>query len=100
MLKINRTIRVVFYLLFFAFLAGCNSPYSSKKEGYYKIDFPARGYTSFNDPAYPYTFEYPVYARIAKDSAYFDSTSENPFWINIVFPTFNGKRLAAPLFIK
>lgn len=91
MLKINQTIGVVFYVLFFAFLAGCNSPYSSKKEGYYKIDFPKRGYTSFNDPAYPYTFEYPVYARIAKDSAYFDRTSENPFWINIVFPSFNGK---------
>ena len=24
------------------------------------------------NPGYPYTFEYPVYARIAKDSSYFD----------------------------
>jgi gliding motility-associated lipoprotein GldD len=28
---------------------------------------------------------------IAKDSTYFDSASINPFWINIVFPQFNGK---------
>lgn len=81
----------IIYLSLFAFLIACNSTYTSKKEGYYKIDFPKRQYTSFNEPGYPYTFEYPVYAVIARDSAYFDSTSKNPYWINIVFPTFNGK---------
>jgi gliding motility-associated lipoprotein GldD len=83
--------KYIFSLIFLALAISCNSTYTSKKEGYYKIDFPERAYTTFNDPAYPYTFEYPVYARIAKDSAYFDSTSKNPYWINIVFPSFNGK---------
>ena len=83
--------KYIFSLLFFALVAGCNSTYTSKKEGYYKIDFPEKQYTTFNDPSYPYSFEYPVYASIAKDSAYFDSASINPYWINIVFPTFNGK---------
>ncbi len=90
-LKINGNINFILLAILIALLMSCNSNYTSKKEGYYKIDFPQRGYTTFNDPAYPYTFEYPVYARIAKDSAYFDSTSRNPFWINIVFPSFNGK---------
>jgi gliding motility-associated lipoprotein GldD len=70
---------------------GCNSDYTSKKPGYFKIDFPTKQYTTFNDPRYPYSFEYPAYARIAKDSGYFDSTTENPYWINVVFPSFNGK---------
>lgn len=83
--------RYLFFLIFFGLIAGCNSTYTSKKEGYYKIDFPEREYTTFNEPGFPYTFEYPVYARIAKDSAYFDSTSKNPYSINIVFPSFNGK---------
>ena len=83
--------KYVFFFIFLAFMASCNSTYTSKKEGYYKIDFPQRSYTIFNDPSYPYTFEYPTYATIAKDSAYFDSTSKNPYWINIVFPSFNGK---------
>lgn len=80
-----------FSLIIIALLFSCNSTYTSKKEGYYKIDFPERAYTTFNDPAYPYTFEYPVYAKIDKDSSYFDSLSKNPYWINIDFPSFNGK---------
>lgn len=68
----------------------CNSNYTSKKEGYYKIDFPEKVYTTFNDPSFPYTFEYPVYARIAKDSSYFDKGEKNPYSIDIVFPSFNG----------
>ncbi len=83
--------KYIFSLIFLALTVACNSTYTSKKEGYYKIDFPKRAYTVFNEPSYPYTFEYPVYARIAKDSAYFDSASANPYWINIVFPSFNGK---------
>ena len=80
-----------FSLIIVALILSCNSTYTSKKEGYYKIDFPERAYTTFNDPTYPYTFEYPVYARVDKDSSYFDSLSKNPFWINIDFPSFNGK---------
>lgn len=89
--KIHWIINCIFYLLFIALIISCNSTYTSKKEGYYKLDFPKREYTTFNDPAYPYSFEYPVYASIAKDSTYFDSVSMNPYWINIVFPAFNGK---------
>jgi gliding motility-associated lipoprotein GldD len=80
-----------FSLIVLALIVSCNSTYTSKKEGYYKIDFPERAYTTFNDPTYPYTFEYPVYARVDKDSSYFDSLSKNPYWINIDFPSFNGK---------
>lgn len=78
------------YLLFILLVIGCNSDYTSKKEGYFKIDFPGKSYVLFNDPAYPYTFEYPVYAKIAKDSSFFDNGAKNPYWLNIVFPSFNG----------
>lgn len=77
------------YTLFF--LLSCNSTYTSKNKGYYKIDFPERQYVKFDSPGFPYSFEYPVYARIARDSSYFDKGSQNPYWINIDFPTFNGK---------
>lgn len=75
---------------FTLFILGCNSNYTSKKEGYFKIDFPKKVYTTFNEPGYPYTFEYPVYAKIAKDSSFFDQGAKNPYWINIVFPSFRG----------
>jgi gliding motility-associated lipoprotein GldD len=69
----------------------CNSTYTSKKKGYYKIDFPQRQYVIFQQEGFPYTFEYPVYAKIIKDSTYFDATAENPYWINIDFPQFGGR---------
>lgn len=79
------------FLLLMLLFTSCNSDYTSKRQGYFKIDFPQRAYTTFNDPSYPYTFEYPVYATISKDSSIFDADGNNPFEININFPTFNGK---------
>lgn len=42
-------------------------------------------------PGYPYTFEYPAYANIIKDTSFFGEAPENPYWINVDFPTLNGK---------
>ena len=72
-------------------LAACNSTYTSKKKGYFKIDFPDHKYVLLNDPSLPYSFEYPVYAKIITDSTYFDNNPENPFWRNVDFPQFNAR---------
>jgi len=69
----------------------CNSPYVSKKRGYFNIRFPERGYQKFEQEGFPYSFEYPVYATIMKDTTYFDSNPEDPYWINIDFPSFGGR---------
>ncbi len=89
-MKKKRQTTWIIYSLFSLLIIGCNSNYTSKKEGYFKIDFPQKEYTTFNNPAFPYTFEYPVYARIAKDSSYFNEDLRNPFSINIIFPSFDG----------
>ena len=72
-------------------ISSCNSPYTPKPTGYFKISFPIKKYQIFSQPGYPYTFEYPVYANVEKDSSFFGATTENPWWININFPQFNGK---------
>ena len=73
-------------------LFGCNSDYTvGKKRGYFKIDFPKKAYRMFDQPGYPYTFEYPVYANIIKDTTFFESKPENPWWINIDFPQFDAR---------
>ena len=79
------------WFLICLFFYACNSPYTSRKEGYYKIDFPQKKYVLFDNPAFPYSFEYPAYSQVVRDSAFFDTASINPFWINVVFPSFNGK---------
>jgi gliding motility-associated lipoprotein GldD len=83
----KRLILLVIISLFFA----CNSPYIPKQEGYFNIPLPEKKYVTFNEPSYPYTFEYPAYAQIVKDSTFFDSIPENPYWINIDFPQFAGR---------
>lgn len=72
-------------------IMACNSTYTSKKRGYFNVKFPERKYVLFNEADVPYSFEYPTYATIVKDSTYFDSTPENPYWRNIDFPQFNAR---------
>jgi gliding motility-associated lipoprotein GldD len=72
-------------------IIACNSTYTPKRQGYFKIDFPKHEYKLFDQPGYPYTFEYPVYANILKDTTFFEDKPENPYWINIEFPRFAGK---------
>jgi len=73
-------------------LLSCNSDYTlGKKRGYFKINFPEKAYRQFDEPGYPYTFEYPVYSNIIKDTTFFESKPENPWWINIDFPQFAAR---------
>ncbi|HYJ38242.1 MAG TPA: hypothetical protein VEV87_06480 [Chitinophagaceae bacterium] len=83
--------KLFLFITFLMFLVSCNSDYMPKQRGYYKIDFPEHKYQVFDKPGYPYKFEYPVYGEIVQDSTFFENKPENPFWININFPRFNGK---------
>ena len=73
-------------------LIACNTNYTvDKKRGYFKIDFPEKKYRLFDQPGFPYSFEYPVYANILRDTTFFDGRPENDWWINIDFPQFHGR---------
>lgn len=78
-------------ILFILLLSACNSSYVPKPTGYFNIDFPKKSYQTFNEPGFPYSFEYPTYAKIIRDSSFFGDTPENPWWINVEFPQFNGR---------
>jgi gliding motility-associated lipoprotein GldD len=72
-------------------LAACNSEYTIKPRGYFKIELPKKGYQKFDAAGYPYTFEYPVYSEVVKDTSFFGQETENDYWINIDVPQFNGR---------
>jgi len=82
----------VFFSFFLFILVSCNRDYTvGKKRGYFKIDFPEKKYKEFDQPGYPYSFEYPVYSSIVRDTTFFETTPENPWWINIDFPQFAAR---------
>lgn len=76
--------------LIVATLLACNSPYPHKKKGYFNIEFPEKKYQLFDQPGYPYSFEYPVYANVVKDTTFFGDKAED-WWINIDVPRFGGR---------
>ena len=67
-------------------LCACNSDFTPKPRGYFRIDLPEKAYRKF-DTNFPYTFEYPVYAKILPDT----SRMTEPYWINIVYVPFNAQ---------
>lgn len=83
--------RFVFFLLILISAVSCNSDYTPRPRGYFAVDFPKHEYRLFNESNYPYSFEYPVYSSVVKDSSFFDDNPDNPYWINIDFPRFNAR---------
>ena len=81
----------LFLFITVSLLAACNSDYVPRPRAYFKVALPEHRYQVFDRDGYPYTFEYPVYANIIKDSTFFEETTENPYWINVEFPQFNGR---------
>jgi gliding motility-associated lipoprotein GldD len=74
------------------FITSCRpETYTPKPRGYYKVDLPEHSYQTFNEAGFPYSFEYPVYAKIIKDTVFFGKKPENPYWINIDFPSLGGR---------
>ena len=91
---ISSFLKMVFNFLLISwclFFISCNVPYVSKKRGYFDIKLPERKYQSFDEPGFPYSFEYPVYAKIIQDTTYFDNNPENNYWRNIDFPDFHAR---------
>lgn len=67
-------------------LTACQSDYAPKPRTYYRIELPQKQYQTFDSTGYPFAFEYPVYAGIVPYEK-----ADNPYWLNIAFPDFNGK---------
>jgi gliding motility-associated lipoprotein GldD len=73
---------------------GCRPPtYVPKPPGYYNLDTPAEHfYKLFDEPGFPYSFEYPAYGIIKRDTVFASKgdQSESRYWINMLFPDYSG----------
>jgi gliding motility-associated lipoprotein GldD len=79
-------------LLIIMAVASCKpESYTPKPRGYYLIDLPEKSYQSFNNPNFPYSFDYPTYGKISNDTGSSILRPENPYWINIDYPSLGGR---------
>jgi gliding motility-associated lipoprotein GldD len=86
--KLIPYIYIAIIIMMFSFMScgGSEGDYVPKPKGYFRIDLPKRHYVLF-DSTYPYTFEYPAYAKISPDT----EKKAEPYWMNLDFPAFTGK---------
>lgn len=78
---LNTSIAFVTLLLFF----GCNTKYTPKPNGYFRIDFPEKEYT-VTQLNYPYQFEFPTYAQLMPDTIALTET----YWLDISIPRYKA----------
>ena len=71
---------LVLFVVCSIIFCSCDNEFAPKPKGYFRIDFPAKKYSLF-DTLYPYSFEYPNYA---KPIAYKGSI-DNKYWMNLEF---------------
>lgn len=79
-------------VLFLLLISACGEPsFGPKPRAYPKVEYPAKAYTEFRLDACNFSFEYPAYAIIQRDSSYFESEPPHPCWFNVYLPDFDGK---------
>ncbi len=80
-----------FFIFLILILSACGEPsFNPKPRAYPKVDYPEKTYQPFVFQGCDFSFEYPSYAVIQQDSAFFDKAPPNPCWFNIYFPDFDG----------
>jgi gliding motility-associated lipoprotein GldD len=84
----TKIVAAVFVALMF--LSCRPEAYTPKPRGYARTEFPDRAYQQFDTAGFPYSFEYPVYGRVVIDTLFFGKKPDNPFWMNIDFPSIGG----------
>jgi gliding motility-associated lipoprotein GldD len=87
--------RFLYFLIlsFFNFLifTSCKENHTPKKNGYFRIDFPTeKKYQTYSNPLCPFSFEYPGYGSIQKDTTEANDLS-HPCWFNIIIPEHKAK---------
>lgn len=84
------SMRIAFALWVCVVLLGCGHDISPKPKAYPRVVFPEKNYQLVDPAGCPFRFELPVYARADRDTVFFGEAPENPCWMNIQFPDFNG----------
>lgn len=80
-------------ILFIFLITACKSDElaSPKPRTFPRIDFPEKKFQKYQNENCSFVFEYPLYARVQKDSLFAGEETDNLCWFDVVFPEFNGR---------
>ncbi len=82
-----RSFPLVFCSLFV--IISCSDPvFTPKPRGFPKVIYPEKNYQPFDAEYCHFTFEYPEYALIERDTSFFNERPADPCWFDIYFPDF------------
>lgn len=87
-------IQIILFFGVLILMAACNSEpaFTPKPRAYPRVIYPEKAYQQFDADFCNFTFEYPVYAEIERDTVFFDEKPVHPCWFNVYIPAF-GSRL-------
>jgi gliding motility-associated lipoprotein GldD len=80
-----------FALILILFCACGGETLTPKPRGYPRVVFPEKGYQTFNEKYCHFSFEYPKYATVEKDSLFFREKPVNDCWFNVKIPDLNAE---------
>ena len=67
-------------------------PETPKPRAYPRVDFPTQGEVrSFSSDGCPFTFEYPSYTKVVRDSTFFNREPGHPCWFDLVTEDLQGR---------
>ena len=81
----HRNISLLFLFAIVLLFIACEQPGTPLPRGYFRIELPEKEYKAF-DTIFPYSFSYPVYARVIPDTR----PGAEPYWADIYFPRFRA----------
>ncbi len=72
--------------------SGCQEvSYTPKPRAYPKIEYPERTYQAFDQDYCSFTFQYPSYTKIQRDSLFFNESPLHPCWFDLYYPAFDSR---------
>ncbi|HMQ46292.1 MAG TPA: hypothetical protein PKA00_01490 [Saprospiraceae bacterium] len=85
------TIWLVFFLTLFTTACSDAPTLTLKPRAYPKVAYPEKSYQDFKEPYCPFSFQYPTYARIVKDTAFFGEKPLHECWFDLYFTDFDSR---------
>ncbi len=62
-----------------------------KPRTYPKVVFPKKTYKTFTSKTCNFQFDYPIYAKVVKETKFLKGETPNDCWFNVIIPKFHGQ---------